>query len=44
MQVCLGEDDVRHIFMSSSETRKLRKEVLNKECLAINEEVADKKY
>jgi hypothetical protein len=30
-----------HIFTSSSETRKWRKEVLNKEWLAINEEVAE---
>ena len=39
--LCLGEDDVMHIFMSISETRKLRKEVLNKEWLAINEDVAE---
>lgn len=32
-----------YIFMSSSETRKLRKEFLNKEWLTINEEVADNK-
>jgi hypothetical protein len=41
--LCLDEDDVMHIFMSSSETRKLRREVLHKEWLAINKEVADKK-
>jgi hypothetical protein len=41
--LCLGEDDVMHIFMSSSDTRKLRKEVLNKEWLLINEEVNDRK-
>ena len=41
--LCLDEDGVMHIFMSSSETRKLRKEVLNKEWLAIKEDV-DEKY
>jgi hypothetical protein len=40
---CLGEGDVMHIFMSSSETRKLRRKVLNKEWLAINKEVVEKK-
>ena len=39
--LCLGEDDVTRTFMSSSGTRTLRREVLNKEWLAINEEVAE---